>query len=139
MNKHVPVAIILITLAVLTLWLWPEEQPAPVVPPPVVQPVKQAPAEEESPPPEAPPEEQERKLQVTFVNHLGDATIQFTVDDKLVCTADPGGSCYGFIPMGKHVAKGVHKGKVVRTIDFELKEDTPSPKVTVCFPTSPDC
>jgi len=137
MKKHLPIVAAVAAFAALLLWLWPSDQPVPTPPPPVAQPVKPAPVQEQTPPKEE--EEKERKLQVTFVNHLGDATIAFTVDDKMICTAEPGGSCYGFIPMGKHVAKGLDKGKVVRTIDFELKEDTPSPKVTVCFPTSPDC
>ncbi len=137
MKKYLPIAATVLVVAAIAAWLWPEEKPAPVTPPaPVVRaipkPVVQGPAQET-------PAEEKKTIRVTFVNHLGDARIKFTVDDAEICTADAGQTCYGDIAYGKHIVKGLEGDNVVRTLDLSLDKDHPAPKVVVCFPTSPDC
>ncbi len=136
MKKYLPIAAIVIVAAAIAVWLWPEEEHAPVAPPAPV-PAAAKPAAQETPQESA--EEEKKTIRVTFVNHLGDAHIKFTVDDVEICTANAGQTCYGDVAYGKHLVKGLEGSKVVRTLDLTLDKSTTNPKVIVCFPTSPDC
>lgn len=135
MRRFLSIAAVLIVIGALAAWLWPAEAPPPA---PARLPVA-------TPPPAAPPTPQasapaeKKTIRVAFINHLGDADLQFTVNGIYICTAHAGHSCYGDIPFGKHVVEAVENKKVVRTLDLTLNQNTANPKVVVCFPTSPNC
>lgn len=137
-KKHyLAIAAAALAIAVLAAWLWPSEEPARVAPQAATQalpkPAAQESAERES------AAEDKKTMRVTFINHLGDAHIKFTVDNVDICTANAGQTCYGDITFGKHVIKGLEGDKVVRTLDFTLEKNNPDPKVVVCIIGAPDC
>lgn len=137
-KKYLRIAAIVLAVAVIAAWLWPEEEPAPVTPQVTVQ-VAPPPVREKAPQEDEAQAEEKKTMRVTFINHLGDAHIKFTVDDVDICTANAGQSCYGDIAFGKHVVKGLEGDKVVRTMDFTVDKSNPDPKVVVCIPTAPNC
>jgi hypothetical protein len=133
-NKKLPVAAAVIAIGLIAYWLWPSEAPPPAAPPaPTV--LRQHAAEE----PGQPAHEEKDTIRVTFVNHLGDANVTFSVDGVHICTANAGKACYGDVPFGKHVVHALEGDQVIRTLDLMLDKETANPKVVVCFPTSPDC
>lgn len=133
-NHRAAAIVTVIAIGVITYWLWPAEAPAPEgQPAPIVQ--RQ---HVEAPAPQPAPEEQDT-MRVSFINHLGDANVTFTVDGNQICTANAGKACYGDVPFGKHVVEAVEAGKVIRTLGLTLDKNTVDPRVVVCFPTSPDC
>jgi hypothetical protein len=136
MKKYLPVAAIVLVIAVLAAWLWPSEEPAPLAPPPPAQAAPKPAAQETR---QETPEEEKKTMRVSFINHLGDAHIKFTVDGADICTANAGQSCYGDIAFGKHVVHALEGDKIVRTMDLTLDKNSTDPKVIVCFPTSPNC
>ncbi len=136
MKRSLSIAAIVLVIAVVAAWLWPEEKPAPVKPPPAARAAPQPTAQEAA---QEMPAGEKKMIRVTFINHLGDAHIKFTVDDVEICTANAGQTCYGDVAYGKHVVQGLEGKQVVRTLDLTVDKSHPDPKVVVCFPTSPDC
>ena len=135
MKKKLRVAVLVIVVGALAYWLWPSEAPPPATQPaPTVQ--RQHAAEEAA---KQPAHEEKDTMRVTFINHLGDANVTFSVDGVHICTANAGKVCYGDVPFGKHVVEALEGDKVIRTLDLMLDKETANPKVVVCFPTSPDC
>jgi hypothetical protein len=136
MKKYLPIAAILLVIGVIAAWLWPAEEPAPVTP---QAPVQAAPKPAVRQTPQEAEEEEKNSIRVTFVNHLGDAHLKFTVDGADICTANAGQDCYGDVAYGKHVVNALDGNKVVRTMEITLDKNTANPRVVACFPTSPDC
>lgn len=136
-RPYLAIAAVVIGVGVLAAWLWPSEEPAPVAPQAAMQAIPK-PAVQPATAQEAAAEEK-KTMRVTFINHLGDAHIKFTVDGADICTANAGQACYGDIAFGKHVVKGLEGDKVVRTLDFTLEKTNPDPKVVVCLVGAPDC
>ncbi|HKB58666.1 MAG TPA: hypothetical protein VKC56_01335 [Gallionellaceae bacterium] len=134
-NRKLPVAVGVIVIGLIAYWLWPAEAPPPATQPaPTI--LKEHATEE---PAKQPAHEEKDKIRVTFINHLGDANVTFSVDGVHICTATAGKACYGDVPFGKHVVEALEGDKVIRTLNLSLDQDTAEPKVVVCFPTSPDC